>query len=412
MTDQFVVLLTSHYPTGPGEQFLETEIHEWARPGVRLVVLPWDAVPGRVRPLPDGIEVDHTLSNLVHSRAVRLRAGVKAGLSGVLRRELADLRGRGVLNPTTARIAHSAVVQALLVEEALGRLTAARGTVDLVYTYWLKPQTCGAVLARDRGRVRRVISRSHNTDLYEEARPAHYLPLQRTVGLGIDEVHVISEHGSDYLRQRYGFGLDQVRLARLGVHLPQPEVQAPVAEDGALRLLTISTMSPMKRLDLVIDTVAGVARRRSDLTLHWTHHGEGPLRPQLEARAREVLDPLGVRWTFGGQLDHGALLEALQQPCDLMLNGSSSEGVPVSIMEAAARGIPCLATDVGATREVVDAEHGYLVPADVTADAFAERVVELLPDARSAERRAAVRRIVTERFDADRNFANFVDAVL
>ena len=38
---------------------------------------------------------------------------------------------------------------------------------------------------------------------------------------------------------------------------------------------------------------------------------------------------------------------------DLFINTSSSEGVPVSIMEALSVGIPIIATDVGGTKEIV-----------------------------------------------------------
>ena len=49
---------------------------------------------------------------------------------------------------------------------------------------------------------------------------------------------------------------------------------------------------------------------------------------------------------------------------DLFLNSSSKEGVPVSIMEAMVRGVPTVAPDVGAIREVVLPE--LLLPADLT----------------------------------------------
>lgn len=49
----------------------------------------------------------------------------------------------------------------------------------------------------------------------------------------------------------------------------------------------------------------------------------------------------------------------------LFINLSSSEGVPVSIMEAFSFGIPVIATDVGGTSEIVNNSVGSLVDADV-----------------------------------------------
>ena len=45
----------------------------------------------------------------------------------------------------------------------------------------------------------------------------------------------------------------------------------------------------------------------------------------------------------------------------LFINLSSSEGIPVSIMEAMSFGIPVIATDVGGTSEIVNNENGYLI---------------------------------------------------
>ena len=109
---------------------------------------------------------------------------------------------------------------------------------------------------------------------------------------------------------------------------------------------------------------------------------------------------------------HDELLALLQQrPFDLMVNTSSSEGVPVSIMEAAARGIPCLATDVGATDEVVT-DPRWLLPKDCSPEDIAEAILSRAPEARTPERREAVRRVVEESYDSATNFARFVDEAM
>ncbi|MFR4320263.1 MAG: glycosyltransferase [Blautia massiliensis (ex Durand et al. 2017)] len=44
------------------------------------------------------------------------------------------------------------------------------------------------------------------------------------------------------------------------------------------------------------------------------------------------------------------------------MNVSSSEGIPVSIMEATSFGIPGIATDAGGTKEIIrDKENGVLL---------------------------------------------------
>lgn len=406
MSAPLVVIVTLSYPYGTGEQFVGAELQAWARSGARVVLLP-TIMRGEARPLPAGIEVDDAMWRRWSTGRPIPRAARTLASPG-LRAELTDLRRLGRLTARSARTALVTSIQAREMAAALAEVAARRGAIDVVYTYWLTPFTAGAVQARDAGAARRVVSRTHNSDLYEDLRDGGHAPLVRSGMRTLDALHPISVGGGDYAVERYGFEPGVVRPARLGVDIPPSQRCAPPSDDGRLRLLSISTMTPIKRLDLLVEAIALVAEGGRPVT--WRHLGEGPLRPQVEQLVRERLEPLGVEVVLEGQLDHDELLRSLSRPADLMVNTSSSEGVPVSIMEAQAHGIPCLATDVGATREVVLPD--YLVPADVTPDALAAGIRALVDDARTPQRRAEVRARVTDDFDSARNHAAFVAEVV
>lgn len=78
-------------------------------------------------------------------------------------------------------------------------------------------------------------------------------------------------------------------------------------------------------------------------------------------------DPLGV--------------PALLSAADIFLHPSSREGLSGALIEAAAAGLPIIASDVGATRDVVGEDNGFVVPTG-DADAFAAAVVRLGGDAK------------------------------
>jgi glycosyltransferase involved in cell wall biosynthesis len=126
--------------------------------------------------------------------------------------------------------------------------------------------------------------------------------------------------------------------------------------------------------------------------------GDGPDRSVLEeAIARRGL--AGRVELLGDRHDVADILAG----SDLFLLSSRSEGLPMSILEAMAAGLPVVASDVGGVSEaVVDGETGLLVPA-ADADALAAALGRLLrdPDARRrlGERGHAVAR---ERFDLER----------
>ena len=91
---------------------------------------------------------------------------------------------------------------------------------------------------------------------------------------------------------------------------------------------------------------------------------------------------------------------------------SSTEGVPVSIMEAASFGIPILATEVGGTGElVIDGLDGRLVPSEVTERTLAEELRAFVRmDAAAYEAlREGARRHWEESFCAETNFQRFYD---
>ena len=56
---------------------------------------------------------------------------------------------------------------------------------------------------------------------------------------------------------------------------------------------------------------------------------------------------------------------------DLFLNVSSTEGIPVSVIEAMSAGIIPVATDVGDTGELVDQDCGYLLNVEFSNDQLA-----------------------------------------
>ena len=89
-----------------------------------------------------------------------------------------------------------------------------------------------------------------------------------------------------------------------------------------------------------------------DINIKWTHFGDGIMMNQIKEMSREL--PENIKIDFRGNVKNSDLLEVYKNnQFDLFLNVSLSEGIPVSIMEALSFGIPCIATDVGGTKEMV-----------------------------------------------------------
>ncbi|MBN1175967.1 glycosyltransferase family 4 protein [Candidatus Woesearchaeota archaeon] len=77
--------------------------------------------------------------------------------------------------------------------------------------------------------------------------------------------------------------------------------------------------------------------------------GEGPYKKELE----KLSFKLKVKVNFLGQKNQKEIIKILSES-DIFVNPSYSEGLPTSVLEAGAIGLPIIATDVGGTNEIID----------------------------------------------------------
>lgn len=128
-------------------------------------------------------------------------------------------------------------------------------------------------------------------------------------------------------------------------------------------VVTVGTMDmPYKGHDVLIRALAVVRQNGGDLRL--TIAGDGRFRPRLEALVREL--HLTDRVAFLGMLGRGAPVRALLDRADLFVLPSLTEGLPRALIEALARGLPCLASAIGGIPELLEPED-LVPPGDVAA---------------------------------------------
>jgi glycosyltransferase involved in cell wall biosynthesis len=128
----------------------------------------------------------------------------------------------------------------------------------------------------------------------------------------------------------------------------------PVPLRTPIKAVTVGRLVPWKRVDRLIEALKEVPE------LGLVVVGDGPELSRLEHAAQE----LGVsdRVCFAGQRSKRETL-SLMAACDFFVLNSTYEGLPHTVLEAMALGLPVIATAVGGTPEVVrDGETGVLVP--------------------------------------------------
>jgi glycosyltransferase involved in cell wall biosynthesis len=132
-------------------------------------------------------------------------------------------------------------------------------------------------------------------------------------------------------------------------------------------------LSPEKNVALFVDAAARVAPVRPEVG--FVVFGDGPMRAQLAAQIARL--GLANRFILAGFC---ADVAKYLPHFDVAVMSSTTEGLPVILLEVFAAGVPMVATAVGGIPEVLeDGRSGYLVPSG-DPGALAGRILDLLRD--------------------------------
>jgi len=315
--------------------------------------------------------------------------------------ELAELRRRGVevlilsLRAATERLQHEMVAEAGLVERTLHDPAAFSAALrafapEIIHAHFAtEPAAAAYELAREL-RVPFTFT-AHGHDIYRRP-PADFA--QRAARAAA--VVTVSEANARSIVERFGVPTAHLRVIGCGVDISRFRPNGAPATPPTI--VCVARLVPVKNLGLLLEACAVLRSRGLDFRAFLV--GDGRSRGELEA-SRERLD-LTETVEFAGAATQQRVVSFWQRAAVAALS-SENEGFPVSLMEAAACGVPAVATAVGGVPELVeDGVTGLLVPAGDAA-AFAAALERILFDHDFAARLGAeARRTAAERFSLGR----------
>jgi glycosyltransferase involved in cell wall biosynthesis len=178
----------------------------------------------------------------------------------------------------------------------------------------------------------------------------------------------------------------------------------PIADNR--RLVCVGRLAEEKGQLMVLDALAALAA--GGVTFEMVLAGDGPLRPVVEGRVRELGLERTVRIT--GWLSNDAVRAELLSARILLLP-SFAEGLPVALMEALALGRPAISTYVAGIPELLEnGVSGWLIPAG-SVEHLVTAIKQALetPAARLAEMGRAGAAAAALRHDAGREAARLAE---
>ncbi len=238
--------------------------------------------------------------------------------------------------------------------------------LDVLHVHYAVPHATAAILARcmlPKEKQPRVVTTLHGTDTTLLGSDPGYGPAIHHALLQSDAVTTVSAFLEAETRRVLGFdGNMDVIYNFFEPRKPsrsREEVRRDLGIGDEVMVLHSSNLRPMKRIDLLLESVAGI-RRRESFKLVVLAGGDFNAFSD-DVRRLGLEDRIVVR-------ENVLEIEDYLQAADLALYTSESESFCLSILEAMYFACPSVATSVGGIPEVVeDGKTGLLIPFGETA---------------------------------------------
>ena len=264
--------------------------------------------------------------------------------------------------------------------------------LDVLHVHYAVPHATAAILARSmlpEGKRPRVVTTLHGTDTTLLGRDPGYGPAIRHALVSSDAVTAVSAWLRDETHRLLAIErpIDVIHnfFAPKAPRRSREEVRRELGLGDEAMIVHLSNLRPVKRIDLLLDTVARVRPREAFKLVILAGGDFAPFAEQV--RTLGIGDRVIVR-------ENVLEVEDYLQAADLGLFTSETESFCLSMLEGMWFGCPSVSTAVGGIPEVVESGvSGLLVPAG-DADALARGVESLLrdPAKRAALGQAAQRR--------------------
>jgi len=281
-----------------------------------------------------------------------------------------------------------------------------------LYSYWLGAGAHANLWVRKwlPAQKQITVTRMHGSDLYEHAHSSNYLPFRQFLLERVDAVYAISANGARYALEHWRCPAEKLRVSELGTEdhfegrFPTPQTPFTV--------LSCSYISPLKRIAMIAEAVS----RLRGAKVHWIHvgggEGEAMLRADCQAR---FAGQSRLTYELLGSVPHERVIAMLRdRNINVLVNASSSEGIPVSMMEAQCSGIPVIGPNVGGIAEIINPERNGLLLEEPLSAASLARAMQSLIDMQPARYQAMCRlsRFAWEsKFSAAINYPRFTGSV-
>ena len=408
--DREVILFTKKFPFDKGEEFIENEIKILNERFSRIVIIATALSKTSVitRKVQENVSIYkiNDIQNNIIRYVLYIICGFFYLTDSVVRNEIIHTKG---LKAKIGVLYMSARCFRLVRKINKSKLIKKDIDCDncIYYSYWFNdlPFVCINLKNKLHKKNIKIISRAHGYDLYDYRNITNVIPFRKYVLENIDHVFTCSDDGCQYLKERYPMYDQKISYSYLGTidnGLGNTEIH------DSYNIVTCSAIIKLKRLNLLVEALIELEKNLENEKIIWYCIGDGPLLDEIKEQSSKLRK---IKIIFKGHINNKDVISFYKNnPVDLFINVSETEGLPVSIMEAISFGIPVLATDVGGTREIVKNElTGKLIPSTVSIQELKLHIHNML---KHKYDRVKIRRYWNEHFNSVKNYNDFVNSII
>jgi len=362
-----LIIITNGYPYNNGESFLKPELDYLSKEYDSIIILSINNRHLKIRPIPSNVRVKKIKASLSFAKKIKIFFKILLKLRlylAIIKNEINTIKAYSGI--TFGFIHFKAIIHDLFVacrtkieiQDCL-KLSKLNYSNTLLYSYWLNSSATALSFIKKSHPKAKTICRGHGSDIYFEMSPIGIHPF-RTLNLkSLDKIYTVSNKGKQYLSSKFGINKDNIITSYLGTYLQN---KAQLSINYYKTDITIVSVSRVIELKRVLQ-IPILLSKQNVIKIRWFHFGDGILFNQLKEISKNCLSlKNNIEYKLMGNVTNSELMKFYSEnSIDLFLSLSSSEGIPVSMMEAMSFGIPVVATNVGGVSELVNSKNGFLV---------------------------------------------------
>ncbi|MGI9527087.1 MAG: glycosyltransferase [Weeksellaceae bacterium] len=394
--------LTSRYPFGEGETFVENELESLCREFKEVIIYP--------------IKYDHCKENLTSreipsnakvitiNQSYNFKKLVIANLYTFINLILSDFKLDKLSRVNKLKHIKYQLgyfICAVNIKNQLEKHLQSNKK-NIYYSFWMHEGALALSILKKESKIHDFTFKCHGFDAFNEVHKQGFIPFRLITYKYAKHIITVSNAIKNYIEDKYS--LYKFKLHRIYLGSDDYGFSKNYIQENNYIVFSCSNIIPLKR----VEYIPKVLKHIKDINIHWYHAGNGIFKSNVITECNEL--PPNIRYTLMGRISHENVLEFYKNnDVNLFIHLSSSEGIGVVNMEAISFGVPVMACDVGGVNEIVNKKTGILLPKDFSPLEVADKIKSLLKNTEPKFNSLEIRKFWEENFDHKKNVQELIE---